>query len=189
MERKKNNKIKAVLTSGLYSLIGVLIITIVLLSVAPSFMLNTFGFRAYIAHYDTMEPTIKENSLVFINRVDSANLDAEELVTFITSDDLNDDGNDDYVTFYFDRTEENGTDTYFYFHVEDSTTDAATMLEHSIVGGYSFSIPVLGLIVDFFASPFGIAVVFVNIGIIGGIVYILKHGNKKETKEESENKA
>ena len=41
-----------------------------------------------------------------------------------------------------------------------------------------FTIPYLGAVVQFFNSPFGIAAMVVNIGVIVGIVYIIKNTKK-----------
>ncbi len=172
MKKVNKSKNRNVIMAGIYGLIGVLILTIILLSVAPGFMLDTFGFRSYVSHYDQMEPTIQQNALVFIDRVDVNRLEEGDLVTFLSNSDLNEDGEYDLVTGYFHHT----LGSSYYFRSEGSTSDWAVLQEDSIVGGYGFSIPFAGLVVDFIASPFGIAVVFVNIAIIGGIIYVVKSG-------------
>lgn len=184
---KNVNRVKPVLLYTLYSVLALLVVFIIMLAAFPDFMLNSFGFRTYIAHYDTMEPSIKENALVFIKKINLNDLEADELVTFQTHDDLNNDGKNDLITFYYDRTTGSGSDTYYYLKYDpEATMDAAVIQADSIVGGYAFSIPVLGLIIDFVASPFGIAVVLVNAAIITGIVFVVKTGNKdkKETNQK-----
>ncbi len=180
----KNNKnkkrVKSTLLYTLYSVLGLIVLLIIMLSVFPDFMLNSFGFRAYVSHYDQMEPTIKANALVFIDKIDLEDMNPNDLITFQSNSDLNDDGKYDLITAYFDRTTGLGNDAYYYFRSEGSAGDWAVLQQDSLVGGYAFSIPVLGLIVDFLGSPFGIAVLFVNIAIIGSIIYIVKSGNKEK---------
>ncbi len=183
MKRRKSKKTRVILLSGIYSLIGILVLLIVLLAAAPSFMLNTLGFRTYVSHYDQMAPTIESNSLVFITQVDLMNIESNDLITFQSNTDLNDDGRNDLITGYFDRTNGTGDAADYYFRSEGSVGDWAVIQSGNIIGGYGFSIPILGLIIDFIGSPFGIAVVCVNIAIISGIVFIVKQGSKKEPKE------
>lgn len=188
IKAKSNHRVRKGICYGLYALLGVVVLFIVLLAAAPDFMLKTVGFRTYIAHYDQMEPGIKQNALVFVNRVDIDQLGTNDLVTFQSNTDLNDNGTDDLVTGYLNRTTGTGESTYYYFRSEGSVGDWAVLQSNSIVGGYAFSIPVLGLIIDFIASPFGIAVICVNIAIITGIVFVVKTGKKeyKEVKTEEQ---
>jgi signal peptidase len=183
--KKNNNRVRKGVFYALYTILGLFAVFVVLLAAAPDFMLNTVGFRTYVAHYDQMEPGIKKNALVFVTRLDGYEFDTDELVTLQSNSDLNDNGKEDLITGYFDRTSGTGSDAYYYFRSEGSTGDWATLQQNRIVGGYAFSIPVIGLIIDFIASPFGIAVVAVNVALIGGIVYVIKQDN--ERKKETEN--
>ena len=187
-ENSKNNQVRNILFYGLFALIGLLIALIIMLAAMPDFTLNTLGFRSYISHYDTMEPKIKPYDLVFINRVDTADLAPEDLITFYA--DINYDGDDELVTYYiYDIDDSLGYNVYR-VHAEGVNTPATPyLIDSDIMGGYSFRIPGIGLVIDFIASPFGIAVVFVNVAIIAGIVFVVKHGNKEKKEQNSENKA
>ena len=185
-DNKNKNRVKSSLLYSLYAVLSLILVFILMLSIFPGFMFNVFGFRAYVSHYDQMEPTIKSNALVFINKVNLDDLNENDLVTFESNSDLNNNGKNDLITGYFNRMSGTGEDAYYYFRSEGSLSDWAVIKESSVVGGYAFSIPVLGLIVDFIGSPFGIAVIFVNLAIVGGIIYIVKHNNhqKKEIIED-----
>ncbi len=185
---KNNNRVRKGLFYTLYSILGLIVLFVILLAAAPGFMLNTFGFRTYVSHYDQMEPTIKQNALIFVNKINVDELSPDDLVTFQSNSDLNDNGKHDMITGYFNRTVGTGDSTYYYFRSEGSAGDWAVLQEDSLIGGYAFSIPAVGLLIDFFASPFGIAVVTVNACIIVGIVYVVKHGNKEERDTKIENK-
>lgn len=182
-DSKKNNQVHKSIFYTLYALLGLLVLLIILLAAAPNFMLNTFGFRAYVAHYDQMEPTIKKNALVFVNRIDVDDVTFDDMITFQSNTDLNDNGKNDLITGYLDRTTGTGDATYFYFTSEGSTGDWAVVQANRIVAGYAFSIPGLGLLVDFFGSGFGIAVIVVNAALITGIVFLVKSTNIEEKKE------
>lgn len=185
-KEKNNNRVRKGLLYTLYTVLGLMVLFVILLAAAPGFMLNTFGFRAYVAHYDQMDPTIKSGALVFVNRVDIDSLVADDMITFETNTDYNNDGRDDLATGYLDRTTGSGDSTYYYLVAEESAGDMAVFQSNSIVGGYAFSIPVLGLIVDFFGSWFGIVVLFVNAALITAIIIIVKHDSKDKKVEEKE---
>ncbi|MFA6801539.1 MAG: hypothetical protein WCR19_05480 [Acholeplasmataceae bacterium] len=179
----KKDSIKEIVSYVLFGLLGVLIVFILMLSAFPNLALSTFGTRAYIVKYDTMEPTLKPYDLVFINRVKVDELEENDLITFYT--DVNYDGDQEMVTYYiYSVTDVNGTPV-FRVNAEGSSTPAnAILTEDTIIGGYSFRIPFLGRIIEFIASPFGIAAIVVNAAVITVIVIILKDPKKKETKQK-----
>ena len=65
--------------------------------------------------------------------------------------------------------------------------DYWVITEEDVLGQYMFKIPKLGAFVQFVKSPFGIAAMVVNIGVIAGIVYLIKKGDV-EPKEVVEDK-
>ncbi len=178
--KKHSEIIKSIIFKILYAVLGLLIVFIVMLSAFPELSLNTFGVRAYVAKYDTMEPKISPYDLVVINHIDVSNLEIGDLVTFNTDVDYN--GSSEMVTYYVAQlSNENGV---LRVHPEGTSANVSTqILEKNIIGGYSFSIPVLGRIIEFVSSPFGIAAILVNIGVITAIVILFKD-NKKESKKE-----
>ncbi len=160
---------------------------IIMLSALPNLSLNGFGVRAYIAKYDTMEPTIKPYDLVFINKVNPDHLEVGDLITFYADIDYN--GTDEMVTYYIYSIDDvNGVNT-FRVNAEGSNIPAnVLLLDDQIIGGYSFRIVGLGRLIEFVASPFGIAAIVVNVGVIVAIVLLIKDSNKKTKNQKEEEK-
>ncbi len=185
--KNKNNLFKDIAMYTLYAVLGLLIVFIIMISAFPEMALNTFGTRAYIVKYDTMEPAINPFDLVFINRVDTDELQEGDLITFET--DVNFDGTTEMVTYYIYDIDTNNGETVFRVNSEGGLVQTNTLLtSDDIIGGYSFRLPGLGRVVEFIASPFGIAAILVNAGVITAIVLIFKN-SKKETNDQSEEKA
>ena len=99
---------------------------------------------------------------------------------------LNDnfDGDKEIVTHYIYSIKENSDgDLVFRTHpyFEDSAdyvADYWVLSEDDILGEYMFKIPKVGAVVQFAKSPFGIAAMFVNVGVIVGIMYLVKNTKK-----------
>ncbi len=184
---KKAISIKETLFYILFGLLGLLVVFIIMLSALPNLSLNGFGVRAYIAKYDTMEPTIKPYDLVFINKVNPDNLEVGDLITFYADIDYN--GTDEMVTYYIYSIDDvNGVNT-FRVNAEGSNIPAnVLLLDDQIIGGYSFRIVGLGRLIEFVASPFGIAAIVVNVGVIVAIVLLIKDSNKKTKNQKEEEK-
>lgn len=184
---KKAISIKETLFYILFGLLGLLVVFIIMLSALPNLSLNGFGVRAYIAKYDTMEPTIKPYDLVFINKVNPDNLEVGDLITFYADIDYN--GVDEMVTYYIYSIDDvNGVNT-FRVNAEGSNIPAnVLLLDDQIIGGYSFRIAGLGRLIEFVASPFGIAAIVVNVGVIVAIVLLIKDSNKKAKNQKEEEK-
>ncbi len=182
--KKKNNVLKDIILYATFAVLGLLIVFIVMLSAFPELSLNTFGVRAYVAKYDTMEPTISPYDLVFVNRVDPDQLESGDLITFMADIDYN--GSAEMVTYYILSTPEENSLNVFRVNPEGTQTPATALLTaDDIVAGYSFSIPFMGRIVEFVSSPFGIAAILVNIGVITGVVILLRDNKKSSEKEET----
>lgn len=184
---KKAISIKETLFYILFGLLGLLVVFIIMLSALPNLSLNGFGVRAYIAKYDTMEPTIKPYDLVFINKVNPDHLEVGDLITFYADIDYN--GVDEMVTYYIYSIDDvNGVNT-FRVNAEGSNIPAnVLLLDNQIIGGYSFRMPALGRLIEFVASPFGIAAIVVNVGVIVAIVLLIKDSNKKTKNQKEEEK-
>ena len=166
-----------------FVLLGILVLFILMEAFLPKQTINIFQVRSYIVEYDTMEPTLKPNDLVFINKVNPSNLESGAMVTFIA--DINYDGDTEMVTYYVDDITSIDSDTYRITVIaEGSTVPFGVITSESILGGYAFRIPVLGGIIRFIKSPFGIGTLVINGLIITGIILIVKQGHKKDEQEE-----
>ena len=184
--KNKINLYKDIAMYTLYAVLGLLIVFIIMISAFPEMALNTFGTRVYIAKYDTMEPAINPFDLVFINTVDTGDLQEGDLITFET--DVNFDGTSEMVTYYIYDIDTNNGEKVFRVNSEGGLVQTNTLLtSDDIIGGYSFRLPGFGRAVEFIASPFGIAAILVNAGVITAIVLIFKN-SKKEANDQSEEK-
>jgi signal peptidase len=180
---KNTQIVKDVALYLLYAVAGLFIVLIIMLSAFPDVTLNAFGFKSYVAKYDTMEPTINPYDLVFINRVNSDDLEIGDLITFYA--DIDYDGDQDLVTYYVNSmTETNGV-TVFRVNAEGTDIPATILLLNAdIVGGYAFKLPLFGYVTEFLSSGFGIAAVLINAGIITAVVLLIKNNKKEEPKKE-----
>lgn len=183
MNHKTKSIIKDVAFWSLFVILGLIILFVLMEAFIPKQTINVFQVKTYIAKYDTMEPKIKPNDLVFINKVDASELEEGDLITFEA--DINYDGDTEMVTYYVDSITLVDSDTYRISVIaEGSSVPFGVILSDRIVGGYAFRIPVLGSIIEFIKSPFGIGVIVINGLIITGIIIIVKHGQKDEDKQK-----
>lgn len=183
------NKIKTIIKDiafwGMFVLIGILVLFIMMEAIIPKQTINIFQVRTYIANYDTMEPKINPNDLVFINKVKPENLSKGDLITFTA--DINYDGDTEMVTYYVNSITEIEDGLYRITVIsEGASVPFGVITSDRIIGGYAFRLPVVGSIIKFVKSPFGIGTIVVNALIITGIVIIVKQGHKKEDSKEIE---
>ena len=164
---------KNVLMWGGFALLGLLLLFILMEAFLPKQTIQLFQVRSYIARYDTMEPKINPQDLVFINKVKVDQLEKGDLVTFTA--DINYDGDTEMVTYYVHDIVELSNGKYNVFVIaEGTTTPFGSVSSDRIVGGYAFRIAKMGNLIDFLKSPLGIAAVGVNILVITGIVILVK---------------
>lgn len=189
--RKMNtDKVKSIVKNVsfwlMFVLLGILLLFILMEAIIPKQTINVFQVRTYIAKYDTMEPKINPNDLVFINKVKPENLEKGDLITFTA--DINYDGDTEMVTYYIDSITPVANEDYYRVTVisEGSTVPFGVITSDRIIGGYAFRLPVLGSIIEFVKSPFGIGAIVINILIISGIVIIVKQGKKPELEKVEE---
>jgi signal peptidase len=118
--------------------------------------------------------------------VNPDNLEKGDLVTFTA--DINYDGDTEMVTYYIDSISPVANEDYYRVTViaEGSTVPFGVITSDRIIGGYAFRLPILGPIIEFVKSPFGIGAIIINILIISGIVIIVKQDKKTEDKKEDE---
>jgi len=180
---KAKNVLKDIAYWSMFVILGLLLLFILMEAFLPKQTINIFQVRSYIVQYDTMEPTLKPNDLVFINKVDAAELEIDDMVTFVA--DINYDGDTEMVTYYVNEVTQIDADTYrISVKAEGATVPFGVITSDSVLGGYAFRIPVLGGIIRFIKSPFGIGAIVVNGLIIAGIIIIVKQGHKKEEQQE-----
>lgn len=181
-----SDKVKSIIKNiafwGMFVLLGILVLFILMEAIIPKQTMNVFQVRSYIAKYDTMEPTIKPNDLVFINKVKPENLKEGDLITFTA--DINYDGDTEMVTYYVHKVTQVGDIYRIEVIAEGMSVPFGVISSDRIIGGYAFRLPVLGSLVEFVKSPFGIGAIVVNILIITGIVIIVKQGKKEPVQEE-----
>ena len=175
--------------TGLFYLIaGILVLYIVINIFMPEKSVKVFGFKPYVVITESMEPYIKVNDLIIVNNPDVDELVEEDIITFYA--DIDYDGKNEIVTHYIYSINENDNGdlvfkTHGYFENEaDTFADYWIIGEDDILGQYMFKIPKIGAVVQFVKSPFGIAAMVVNIGVIGGIIYLIKKGEQKVVEKE-----
>ena len=148
----------------------------------PEKTVKVFGFKPYVVITESMEPVINVNDLIFVKNPKISELEVDDIVTFYA--DINYDGEKEVVTHYIYSIDVNADgDTVFrthpYFENEaDYMPDFWVLGEDDILGQYMFKISKVGAFVQFVQSPFGIAAMVVNIGVIVGIVYLIKKREK-----------
>jgi signal peptidase len=129
-----------------------------------------------------LEPVINVNDLIIVKKPKVNELEEEDIISFYQDTDF--DGEDDVVTHYiYDINTNSDGDLVFLTHryFEEGTPvfiDNWVIGEDDVIGQHAFTIPYVGAVVQFVKSPFGIAAMVVNLGIIVGIIYIMKKSNK-----------
>lgn len=182
-----NNIMKKVKSFLFYLVVAVLVVFISLELFVPDTTIKVFGFKSYVVTTQSMEPEINVFDIVVDRNFDVENLEVGDIITFRVDADY--DGEKDVVTHYIadiivdSETGKISFKTHRHFENEDDLyQDPWTIDSSDVLGQYWFTIPKLGYVVEFIKSPFGIAIIFLNIIIISGIVYLIK---KKDSEEES----
>ena len=165
--------------TGLFYLVVVVLSLYIVISIfMPEKTVKVFGFKPYVVITESMEPYIMVHDLIIVKNPKTDELEVEDIITFYA--DIDYDGEKEIVTHYIYSINEN-VDGELNFrthrHYEEGITvnpDNWIIDESDILGQYMFKIPKLGAFVQFVKSPFGIAAMVVNIGVIVGIVYLMK---------------
>ena len=176
-------------TGLFYIIAGILVLYIAISIFMPEKTVKVFGFKPYIVITESMEPDIMVFDLIIVKNPKIDELEVDDIITFYA--DMNYDGEKDVITHYIYSINENDDgDLIFrtngYFENEaDTFPDYWLLGEDDILGEYAFKISKLGYLVQFVKSPFGIAALVVNAGVIAGIIYLIKKSDVKvEEKEE-----
>ena len=179
---EKSNLWKNVKTGLFYAVSGILLLYIAISIFMPENTVKVFGFKPYVVITDSMEPYINVNDLIFVKNPKVDELVVEDIITFYA--DINYDGEKEIVTHYIYSINEN-TDgelvfkTHRYYDEgEEVFADYWVIGEDDVLGEHMLTVPYVGAVVQFVKSPFGIAAMFVNAGVIVGIIYIMKKTEK-----------
>lgn len=178
---------------------GLVTFYILLSLILPSMTIEIFQFKHVVVNEDFMYPVVKRGSLAFISKVDLDDLEVGDIIAFEIQLDHDEEIetpiNYIYEIFYTEREfeidGETHTETIRVFRTHRHASDIPErwiLGDDEIIGSYRFSIPILGYIVNFVKSPFGIAALVLNGAIVTAVVLIIK-SDKKETNIDKEIKS
>lgn len=172
---------------GSVVLIGILVLYIFLQLFVPDMTVRVFGFKPYVVVTQSMEPVIDVNDMVFVRRFKMDDAEVGDIITFNADIDYN--GSKEVVTHYIYSIEGTGDDTIirtnrYYEDENDIVPDTWLLSQDDVLGRYWFQIPKIGFVTEFLKSPFGIAAVVVNVGIVVAIVYLVKKSDPTPTEPE-----
>lgn len=181
----KNKNIKNYIKQIIFLiLVSLLMIFIFFEIFFPRQTINVFGFKPYTVITKSMEPVLMENDLIFVKKVNLEELKKDDIITFYV--DIYNDGDIEVVTHYINLVTEVNGERVYRTNGYNLPRDAWSLNDEDILGEYVFRIPYAGKIVEFIRSPFGIAAIIVNLGVIITIVYLLKKDKKSESEEVKE---
>lgn len=186
-KNKRNLVVELIKTVSFFVVVGVLLFYIILEIFIPRQTIDIVQFKPYIVITQSMEPVINVDDVAIVKNVDINDLKEEDIITFYA--DINYDGDKEVVTHYVYSIGEDGNGettirTRRYFEDEaDIIADTWRLSEDDIIGRYLFKIPMIGIPIRFIQSPFGIAAIIVNAGVIFGIVWLIKKDKKLKDSE------
>lgn len=187
---KTNKKTwKSIVSNVLFwSVLSFLAFYLGMVSFFPAQSMDLFGFTTYVVTTDSMVPVIKVNEFIVVVNTPHEELQVGDIITFYA--DVNLDGKDEIVTHYLATIGEAEDGSAYYkthaYGLNDiSERDFWTLTDADIIGEYAYSIPVLGYVISFIRSPYGIATIGVNVVVIGLIYYLITDKNKKKKGPET----
>jgi len=186
---KSNDSLASTIKTIAFFVVGGLLLSYILISAfLPTQAINIFRFRPYVVLTESMEPVINAGDIVVVTKADLDELKVDDIITFMA--DINGDGVKEPVTHYIADVYFNAQDVRIFRTkpIYENVVDNWFLQDQDILGQYWFRIPVLGLIVQFAQSPFGIAAISVNIIVIGSIIYLVKTGKKVKIEPNQEEK-
>jgi len=173
-----------------YVIIAFLSVFILFEIFLPKQTVKVFGFKPYHVMTQSMEPVLNVNDFIIVTNFDAEDLQEGDIITFYADIDYN--GEKEIVTHYIHSiNEDTSGDLLFRTHRhyeddEDVTADPWVLSEDDILGEYAFRIPFLGYVTDFLRSPFGIAAIIVNVGVITAVVILIKREKNEKSAGEKE---
>lgn len=193
MSQIKNKKVyKFIKTILFYIILFLLSMYVVFEIFIPNQTVKVFGFKPYNVMTQSMEPVLNVNDMIIVKNFKVEDLEVDDIITFYADIDYN--GEKEIVTHYIYSITEDAPGEYtirtnrYYSDDQSPVADTWRLNENDVLGLYSFKIPYLGYVTEFFKSPFGIAALVVNAAIITTIVILIKRENKKKdvNREETE---
>ena len=188
-DKKLFHKIKTILY---YTIIFILSMYIIFEVFIPDQTVKVFGFKPYNVMTQSMEPVLNVNDMIIVKNFKVEELEVDDIITFYSDIDYN--GGEEIITHYIYSIIEDAPGEFTIrtnrYYSEDQTPVADTwrLDENDVLGLYSFKIPYLGYVTEFLKSPFGIAAIVVNAGIIITIVYMIKRDKREKLKSNEEGK-
>lgn len=136
-----------------------------------------FGFRTLVLRSDSMISSLPPGSLIFVHRQDS--YQPGDVISFWTKID----GQTELVTH---RIAKLGGNTYITKGDDNTKNDLTPVVPRLIEGKTLFFIPILGLIIEFFRSRLGLAVIMIPVSFIfyheiKNLYQMLKSNHKDES--------
>lgn len=171
-----------------YLIIAFLSLFIIFEIFLPKQTVKVFGFKPYYVLTQSMEPVLEVNDLIIVKNFDAEEAEVGDIITFYADIDYN--GEKEIVTHYIYSIAENTSGDYiirtnrYYEDEDDIVADPWVLNDDDILGEYSFHVPYLGYVARFLQSPFGLAALVVNAGIIVAIVYLIKRDTKEKLAKE-----
>ncbi len=155
------------------SLISIIVIALIIFLFIPRLSVSIFGYGSYGTTTST-DSSLKVEDLKIISNKDFADLKAGDIILFnLTGSEYGaQQGVKVYrvmATFHHDAEP--------YVHVHSTGTPISfpwKVSEEMYMGTVVTTVPVLGAITGFLSSGFGIAILVVNLIIIGVVVYLVK---------------
>jgi signal peptidase I len=180
--KKKNVAISTLKNIGFilgFIILGFVLLFILINAFLPDVSMTIFKVKPVIVNHISMEPKLNRFDLIFVTDKDFEDIKDGDMVTYevLNNPDL------DVATHYFYELDYDGADNPFLRVRREGATAPITQIifEDDYIGTYVFRIPKAGYIINFLASPFGIAAVVVNIGVIVTVVLLVKSSKKKES--------
>jgi len=181
---QKQSLFKQIGSIFFYIISGILVLYIITEAFMPSMTIKVFQFKPYVVITESMEPVLNVNDLIIVYNPNIDKLEVEDIITFEADIDYN--GTKEIVTHYIYSITDDGEGNLTFRTIREGGTvpDTWILSEDDVIGVYGFKISQLGVFINFVKSPFGIAAILVNIGVIVAIVVLVKSDKKKtETKK------
>jgi signal peptidase I len=183
-KEQKQSLFKKIGSVFFYVISGLLIIYIITEAFMPTMTIKIFQFKPYVVITESMEPVLNVDDMIIVFNPKVDELEVDDIITFEADIDYN--GTKEIVTHYIYSITDDGEGNLSFRTVRQGGTvpDTWILSEQDVIGVYGFKISQLGVFINFIKSPFGIAAILVNIGVIVAIVVLVKSDKKKtETKK------
>lgn len=180
---KNQSVLKLIGAIFFYVISGLLVLYILMEIFIPNITIKVFQFKPFVVITESMEPVLNVNDMVVVFNPNVDKLEEGDIITFLADIDYN--GTKEIITHYiYSITEDvDGSLTFRTIREGGTVPDTWILEEDDIIGVYGFKISQLGVFIQFVKSPFGIAAILVNLGVIVAIVVLVKSGKKENKKK------